>query len=57
MTHLIITIELKVSDNYANPLVDFEANEAAKQAYKAARKALTQFTAYDENDFEFTIER
>ena len=56
MTHLIITIDLPVNES-REPITSSEAKEAAKQAYKATRKALPQFTAYNEEDISFKIER
>lgn len=55
MKHLIITIELPVGKR-CEPLTLSDAKEATKQAYKAARKALPQFTMYNEDDFSFKIE-
>lgn len=55
MKHLIVRIDIPV-DERREPLTLSEAKEAAKQAYKAVRKALPQFTAYNEDDFSFEIE-
>lgn len=55
MNHLIITIDLPVDERLGR-LDETEAEEAAKQAYKAARRALTNFTKYDEDDVTFKIE-
>ena len=55
MKHLIITIELPVDESMYS-LTEQDAKEAAKQAHKAARSALPQFTPYDEDDFSYKIE-
>lgn len=55
MNHLIINIDLPV-DERLGKLTGSEAKEAAKQAYKAARKALAHFTNYDEDDYIVKIE-
>lgn len=54
MTHLTITIEIPV-DCKGNPLEGFEAQHAANEAYKAARKALSYWTQYSKDDFAFKI--
>lgn len=56
MNHLIIAIDLTVSETQGK-LTEHEAEEATKQAYKAARKAVCNFTAYNESDFAFKIEQ
>lgn len=55
MNHLIITIDLPV-DERLGKLQQHEAEEAAKQAYIAARKALAHFTLCNWNDLTFKIE-
>lgn len=54
MTHLTILIEIPVDCKQEN-LLQEEAEYAAKEAYKAARKSLPYFTAYNEDDFTVTI--
>jgi hypothetical protein len=56
MKYLIITIEIPVDETRGGLLTLYEAKESAKQAYKSARKALQQFTLYNEDDFSFKIE-
>jgi len=55
MNHLIITIDLPV-DERLGKLTESDAAEAAKQAYKAARKVILNFTQYNEDDYTFKIE-
>ena len=55
MNRLIIHIDLPV-DERLGKLTEDDAKEAAKQAYKAARRALVNFTPYNADDFTFKIE-
>lgn len=55
MNHLIITIDLPV-DERQGKLTEYEAQEAAKQAYKAARSSISSFTKYNTDDYTFKIE-
>lgn len=55
MNHLKIEIDLPV-DERMGKLTEHEAKEAAAQAYRAARRALVNFTVYNENDFTYKIE-
>lgn len=55
MHHLKITIDIPVSEQIGK-LSEAEAKEAAKQAYISARKAIINWTQYNENDYTFEIE-
>jgi len=55
MKHLKITIDLPV-DEKQWALTDDQAKYAAKEAHKAVRKALLQFTPYSEDDVTYEIE-
>lgn len=54
MTHLTINIEIPI-DCKGNPLEEHEAEYAAFEAYKAARKAILYWTQYSRDDFTFKI--
>lgn len=54
MTHLTITIEIPV-DTKGMKLEEHEAQYAANEAYKAARKSLAHWTPYNNYDFTFEI--
>lgn len=56
MTHLKITIEIPV-DTKNSILTEIEAQWAANEAYKAARKSLPYWTPYNKEHFTSQIEK